>query len=80
MDDLLLSYQISIGESWADLFLLTKLENMVMQGVIKSLREENLLEPLNGIQTVNWLEKFNDISSIDSQLDAIRPFASQGIQ
>ncbi|KAL6559673.1 hypothetical protein OROGR_004796 [Orobanche gracilis] len=49
-------------------------------GVIKSLREENLLEPLNGIQTVNWLEKFNDISSIDSQLDAIRPFASQGIQ
>ncbi|KAL6542686.1 hypothetical protein OROHE_010206 [Orobanche hederae] len=71
MDDLLLSSQILIGESREDLDLLTKLENMVMQSVIRSLQEENLLEPLNGIQTVNWLEKFNDISGIGSQLDAI---------
>ncbi|KAI3466876.1 hypothetical protein Pfo_023539 [Paulownia fortunei] len=74
VDDILLSSKISLCESQQDLDILAKLEDIVIQSVLRSLREENLLEQnaqLCGIQTVNWLEKFNDISGLGTQLDAI---------
>ncbi|CAA0825399.1 WPP domain-associated protein [Striga hermonthica] len=75
MEDLLLSSEASLCESHHDMEILTTLEDIVMQSVIRSLQEENLLEPnahLHVIQAVNCLEKFNDISGLVTRLDGIQ--------
>ncbi|GER26057.1 myosin heavy chain-related family protein [Striga asiatica] len=75
MEDLLLSSEASLCESHHDLVILTKLEDIVMQSVIRSLQEEDVLElnvQLHGIQAVNWVEKFNDLSGLVARLVAIQ--------
>ncbi|XP_011085198.1 WPP domain-associated protein [Sesamum indicum] len=77
VDDILLSSRISLSEWQQDQVLSAKLEDIVIQSVLRSLQEEleeNLWEQyvqFTGTQDVNWLEKLNDISSLGNQLDAV---------
>ncbi|KAL0310504.1 UNVERIFIED_CONTAM: WPP domain-associated protein [Sesamum angustifolium] len=77
VDDILLSSKISLCEWQQDQVLSAKLEDIVIQSVLRSLQEEleeNLWEQyvqFSGTQDVNWLEKLNDISSLGNQLDAV---------
>ncbi|PIN01082.1 hypothetical protein CDL12_26417 [Handroanthus impetiginosus] len=77
VDDILLSSKISLSELQEERDLSEKLEGMVIRNVIRSFQEEfeeNLWEQnaqFCGIQNVNWVEKFNGMSSLGTQLDAI---------
>ncbi|KAK4488104.1 hypothetical protein RD792_003846 [Penstemon davidsonii] len=77
VDELLLSSKISLCEWQHELDISGKIEGIVMQSVLKNLQEdfEEKLWQQNAqscrIRDVNWLEKFNDISVLRSQLDAI---------
>ncbi|KAL8507364.1 hypothetical protein ACS0TY_018059 [Phlomoides rotata] len=77
VDDLLISSNISSCKSQQNLCSLATVEDVGIQTEISSLQnefEENLLEPnaqFCGIQNKKWLEKFNDISSLGTKLDAI---------
>ncbi|XP_073136341.1 WPP domain-associated protein [Henckelia pumila] len=77
MDDVLQYSKISLYEWQQEQEVLGKLEDTVMQSVIKSLREEykeKLWEQhaqFYGNRDGNHLEKFNEISTLRIQLDAI---------
>ncbi|KAL7102592.1 hypothetical protein ACP275_08G129200 [Erythranthe tilingii] len=77
LDGILLSSEISLCELQENIDISAKLEDMVIQSVHGNNLEEykeNLLEQnahFFGVQNVNWLEKFNDISKLGTQLDAI---------
>lgn len=78
VDDILLCSDISFCESQQDDKLLAKVENLATQTIFRSPREEfkeNLLEQdsqLCGIENLNWLEKFNDVASLGTKLEAIQ--------
>lgn len=78
VDDILLCSDISFCESQQDIEFLAKVENVVTQTVLWSLREEleeKLLEQntqLCGVQNINWIEKFNDIATLGTKLDAVQ--------
>lgn len=77
VDGILVSSKIALCDLQQDLNLSAKLEDKVILSVLRNNWkdfEENSMEQnaqFSGIQNVNWLEKFNDISSLGTQLDAI---------
>ncbi|XP_073302612.1 WPP domain-associated protein-like [Primulina huaijiensis] len=77
IDDILQQSKISLCEWQQVQDVSGKLEDTVMQSVIKSLHEEyeeKLWEQqaqFYGSRDEKWLEKFNEISSLRTQLDAI---------
>lgn len=77
IDDILQYPKISLCEWQQEQDVLGNLEDTVMQSVIKSLHEEykeKLWEQqaqFYGNHDGKWLEKFNEISSLRTQLDAI---------
>lgn len=78
VDDILRCSDNSFCESQQDIELLAKVENVVTQTIFRTLREEleeKLLEQnaqLCGIQNINWVEKFNDVATLGTKLDAIQ--------
>ncbi|KAG6420530.1 hypothetical protein SASPL_117061 [Salvia splendens] len=77
VDDILICPNISFCESQQGDKFLTKVENVVTQTMFRSPREEfeEKLEKdykLCGIQDMNWLEKFNDVASLGTKLEAIQ--------
>ncbi|KAG8365667.1 hypothetical protein BUALT_Bualt18G0130200 [Buddleja alternifolia] len=77
VDDILQSSEVSLCELQQERDLSSKLEDIVIQSVLRSRHEEfeeKLWEQnaqLCGLGNVNWIEKFKDISSLGTQLDAI---------
>ncbi|KZV58278.1 WPP domain-associated protein [Dorcoceras hygrometricum] len=77
IDDILQNSKMSFCEWQQEQDLLGKLDDTVMQSVIRSLHEEykkKLWEQhaqFYGNQDWKWLEKFNEISNLRTQLDAI---------
>ncbi|KAL1567499.1 WPP domain-associated protein-like [Salvia divinorum] len=88
VDDLLLCSDVSFCESQQGDKLLAKVQNVATQTIFTSSSkefEENMLEQdlQCGIQNMNWLEKFNDVASLGTKLEAIQkslsmPEASHG--
>ncbi|XP_047969869.1 LOW QUALITY PROTEIN: WPP domain-associated protein-like [Salvia hispanica] len=77
VDDILIRSNISFCESQQGDKLLTEVENVVTQTLFRSPREEfeEKLEKdykLCGIQDMKWLEKFNDVASLGTKLEAIQ--------
>lgn len=77
VDDMLQLSKISLCEWWQEQDFQREIEAVVMQSLIRSLQEEfeeKLWEQsanFCGSQSVNWLEKFDKISSLRKELDVI---------
>ncbi|XP_042039427.1 WPP domain-associated protein-like [Salvia splendens] len=78
VDDLLFCSDISFCECQQGDKLLAKVQNVATQTMFTSSSkefEENMLKQefqLCGIQNMDWLEKFNDVASLGTKLEAIQ--------